>query len=61
MKLKNRPGEYVKRSSLPGRQSYVQDDSEKGARKPQTRDLMKVEVDAGFYFTFRASQPPKKL
>jgi hypothetical protein len=61
MKVKNRPSEYVKRSSLPGRPSYIQKDGEKGARKPQTRDLMKVEVDARFYFTFRSSQSPKKI
>lgn len=60
MKVKNRPNEYVKRSSLVGKSSYVQMGGEKAARNPKPRDLTNVKVDAGFYFTFRPGQSLKK-
>ncbi len=59
MKVKNRPGEYVTRASLPERSALVQKNEAKSHPQPEECDFMSVEIDASFYFTFR-SQPSEE-
>jgi hypothetical protein len=59
MKLKNRPGNYVKRSDLPGRLSRVKKVEGISERKPKARDFSTAEIDSNFYFTFRHGAAPK--
>lgn len=60
MKVKNRPGEYVTRASLPGRSAHVQRNEVKSHPQPEERDFMSVEIDANFYFTFRSKPSREK-
>ncbi len=60
MKIRNRPNEYLKRSELPGRTSYVKKCSVLSEREPKKRDFTNVEIDSHFYFSFPYSKSTKK-
>jgi hypothetical protein len=58
MKVRNRPGQYVKRSDLSGRRTHAKGNALNQVT-PKNRDFSSAEIDENYYFTFRSEAPLK--